>query len=261
MEARISRTPLDATDPSAWYDRAFGDWYLKLYPHRSKAESEEAAKLLSGHLAPGAQLLDIGTGAGRYLQVLTRQGFRVLGVDRSLSLLRAALAAGVPAGSLVRGDMRQLPVPDARFDGVLSMFTSFGYFETPAEHTDLLAEFRRVTAPAGTLVLDYLNSAQLRRSLVPRSERTVEEHRLVETRRIDELPHPRVVKEVTVIAPNGQVRERYEERVLLFSRAELEAMLAGAGWRPTHAYGSYAGAPPGDSAPRLILVAAGGEAR
>jgi SAM-dependent methyltransferase len=241
---------------SNWFDRAFGPWYLKLYPHRDRAEAERAWLVLGPRLAAGASVLDVGCGPGRYLEVLRERGFRAVGLDRSADLLREAARAGAAPGRLARGDMRRLPFRGEVFDAVLSMFTSFGYFETRAEHRTLLAEFARVTGPGGIFVLDTLNAPAVRETLVPASRRLVEGHEVIETRSV-ESGHDadRVVKELVILDPRGGELERYQERVALYDREEVSDMLGASGWTVREVLGDYAGGPWSVRSPRLILVA------
>lgn len=49
--------------------------------------------------------------------------------------------------------MRRLPVNwSRRFDAVLNLFTSFGFFDHPADDARVIAEFARVLKPGGALV-------------------------------------------------------------------------------------------------------------
>lgn len=68
------------------------------------------------------QLLDIGTGSGRMLELLARRAQHAVGVDISTPALRVARArlhgAGLSHCEFHRGDMYQLPCADAAFDTV-----------------------------------------------------------------------------------------------------------------------------------------------
>ena len=49
--------------------------------------------------------------------------------------------------------MRKLPsVWSGRFDGVVNLFTSFGFFENPSDDARVIGEFARVLKPGGILV-------------------------------------------------------------------------------------------------------------
>jgi SAM-dependent methyltransferase len=60
-------------------------------------------------------VLDIGTGTGRFAQYFVDAGFRVVGVDISLSMMVQAREKGVK--DLVRADAHHLPFRDGSFDG------------------------------------------------------------------------------------------------------------------------------------------------
>jgi ubiquinone/menaquinone biosynthesis C-methylase UbiE len=52
-----------------------------------------------------------------------------------------------------RGDMRRLPRGwTGRFDAVLNLFTSFGFFDNPRDDERVISEFARVLARGGRLV-------------------------------------------------------------------------------------------------------------
>ncbi len=238
-----------------WYDRAFGPWYLKLYPHRGRDEAERAVSALLPFLPASGALLDAGCGSGRHMGALVERGYRVTGLDRSRVLLAEAGRDRAIAGSLVRGDMRRLPFRSGAFAGVLSMFTSFGYFETADANTRLLTEYARVAQPAGLLVLDYVNAARIRASLEEESTRRVDGCHVRERRRIERDPDgERVVKEIDITAETGAVVERYCESVALYDRPRLLEMLAAAGWRERASLGDYGGGPWHAEAERLIVI-------
>ena len=60
-------------------------------------------------------ILDVGTGTGRFAKFFEDAGFTVLGVDVSLSMMAQAREKGVR--NLVQADAHQLPFRDESFDG------------------------------------------------------------------------------------------------------------------------------------------------
>jgi len=240
----------------AWFEESFGERYLRLYAHR---DSEEAGRALDTlfprHTLAGRTALDLACGAGRYLRLLHERGAHATGVDLSAVLLQEArlrfLSQGV-AAPLVRADMRQLPFGHASFDVTLSMFTSFGYFQTKAEHAQLALEMARVTS--AIIVLDLPDHLSLAASLVPRSERRLEDRRVLEERHMEADPR-RVVKRIAICAPGtDEVVERYEERVMLFEREEIAEMFEAAGFSIVDTLGDYSGAEwVAGQSPRMIL--------
>ena len=120
-----------------------------------------------------SDLLDIGTGTGRMLEILGPHVERALGIDYSREMLAIARtnleAAGLRHCQVRQGDMYQLPVPSASFDAV-TIHMVLHYAEDPA---DVIAEAARVLRPGGRLVLvdfaphelDYLRDEHQHRRL------------------------------------------------------------------------------------------------
>lgn len=231
-----------------WFERWFGTEYLELYPHRDERDAREAVDLIASVVRlEGALVLDLACGPGRHASELAARGARVVGIDLSLPLLRRARRDAV-TGGLVRGDMRSLPFAAATFDVVVNLFTSFGYFRSDDEHQTVLVEAASLLVPGGTLVMDYLNAAQVRHGLISSETRTVGRHRVEITRRLVDDGH---FVEKTMTLDDGR---EFMERVRLFSADELAALIATAGLRVTERYGDYDGGPPGPDAPRSVLV-------
>ena len=86
---------------------------------------------------------------------LARAGYRVVGVDRSQTLLDEARrrGGGERWPKLTRADYRELPFADESFDAALNLFTSLGYLGDE-EDTRVLAAIRRVLRPGGRLVIE-----------------------------------------------------------------------------------------------------------
>ncbi|MDX2183786.1 MAG: methyltransferase domain-containing protein [Gemmatimonadaceae bacterium] len=102
----------------------------------------------------GSRLLDLGCGQGRHANLLAAAGFAVDGVDYSdelLALARRGASRGNPAYH--RHDMRRLPARwSGRFDVVVNLFTSFGFFERADDDATVIGHVARVLKPGGVLV-------------------------------------------------------------------------------------------------------------
>jgi SAM-dependent methyltransferase len=255
-----------------WYGTAFGAHYAWLYAHRDDDEAAACVDLLETLCALRAgPVLDLGCGAGRHLNHLARRGAAGCGLDLSPSLLdEASRGAGVAGGAftLLRGDMRALPLADGACATVLSLFTAFGYFGALLDHAGQLAEIARVLRRGGRWCLDYLNPLGVRAALAqgPVGEtRTVGPCRVVEEKRLVD-GGARVEKRVVIHPLAGRTVEAgdagvpstgldYVESVALFTAAELDALAAGAGLRRVEARGGYDGRPFDEpTAARWILV-------
>ncbi|CCC98395.1 putative transcriptional regulator (ArsR family) with SAM-dependent methyltransferase domain [Azospirillum baldaniorum] len=127
-------------------------WHEIRSLHVPEREVEEA--LLRLIPADGiGDLLDIGTGTGRMLEVLGPRARRAVGVDQSremLSIARTKLEDTALRHCHVRqADMYQLPFPSGSFDAAI-VHQVLHFAEAPA---DLLAEAARVLRPGGLLLL------------------------------------------------------------------------------------------------------------
>ena len=231
-----------------WFEEWFGEEYLRLYPHRDDADAERAVALIARTvgLQPGWRVLDVACGAGRHARAFVDAGARCFGLDLSATLLR--LARQVTDAPLIRADMRQLPIRPASMDLTVNLFTSFGYFEQDSEHTAALEEMISTIKPGGWFVIDFLNPAAVRRSLVPEETvgppgRTVQVSRSVS-------PDGRYVCK-SIRAPKGR---HYMERVRLFEPDQISGMLQAAGVDVRYRFGDYDASPLTPEAGRTILV-------
>ena len=101
-------------------------------------------------------LLDLGTGTGRMLELLAPRAVRGLGIDLSREMLAVARAnlerAGVGNCQVRQADIYQLPFPDRSFDAA-TIHQVLHFLDEPG---DVIAEAARVLAPgARLLVVDF----------------------------------------------------------------------------------------------------------
>ena len=110
----------------------------------------------------GARIVDLGCGPGTDAVLLRADGFDVIGLDLSTSMLAIARQAGVP---VMQGDLRRLPLRDAAVDAVWS---SAALLHVPREQTvSTLQEWRRVTRTGGVLALSTSNGDEEGWEVVP----------------------------------------------------------------------------------------------
>jgi SAM-dependent methyltransferase len=111
---------------SAYYDLLYRD---KDYV----AEAQYVARTLRAVAPEALDLLEFGSGTGKHGRLLAAAGYRVLGVERSESMVQAARCLGpkteVPGPGnfdCVNGDIRRLEL-DRSFDAVISLFHVISY--------------------------------------------------------------------------------------------------------------------------------------
>lgn len=101
---------------------------------------------------PGGPALDVGCGEGRWTRELRERGYDVTGFDRSEQLLAAAREAD-PEGRYEVGVVESLPVADGEARLVLCVNVLPHVVDLGAA----VAEFARVLAPGGVLVLGLIH--------------------------------------------------------------------------------------------------------
>lgn len=239
-----------------WHETAFGRGYLAVYPHRDLAAARaEAAELVRQGL--GGRTLDLGCGFARHTLALRELGLEAFGLDGSAELLRhartlerEARSRASLAGRLVRGDFRWIPSRAAAFDCVCMLFSSFGYFDDRA-NARVLGEVRRVLRPGGLAVLDLMNPARVRASLVAESVSERDGFRLRERRALVEGGR-RVTKEVRLELAGEDGARTWREDVRLYEPDELGRLAGPAGLAVERYAGDFDGAPLAPHSPRQI---------
>lgn len=130
-------------------------------------------------------------------------------------------------------DMRKFSL-DYPADAIVNLFTSFGYFESVDEHTQVLSSVAANLRPGGLFVLDYFNAHLVEEGsgqFVP-TQRT--DIRFEWTKR---KADGCVYKDIVVF--DGDFRFEFQERVRLFEAPALNHMLASCGLKPSACYGDY----------------------
>ena len=242
---------------AAWFDSAH---YHRLYAHRDTNEAADLVDAIVERLAPpaGAAILDLGCGSGRHARRLAAHGFAVTGIDLSAgSLARARERPGARV-LFVRQDMRR-PFGTRAFDCVVSLFTSFGYFDDPADHDAVVDNIARALRPGGRVVLDYLNVARVEAHLVPED---VAVHAGIVYRVSRWSDGAAIHKRIVVEDPAASGPVSFVERVTKLTARDFARLFARAGLVVEALFGDYAlGAFDAAASPRLILVARKGTGR
>ena len=237
----------------------FKDWfnteeYLNVYQHRNESDAEEHIKLILQNirLSSGAKILDMACGAGRHAIIFARKNFDVTAVDLSESLLAIAKKNADDENlkiNFVHSDIRNFKSYD-KFNLVLNLFTSFGYFETDEENFSVLRKAYDLLIDDGFFVLDFFNSYFLQQNLVESSEENLGKVKIHQFRKIKEN---RVTKKI-VITKNGNL-SHFEESVRMFTKDELVNAIQNIGFDIYKTFGDFLGNEYEQfTSPRLIMI-------
>jgi SAM-dependent methyltransferase len=162
--------------------------------------------------ARGERVLELGCGTGRVTLPIADAGAEVVGLDSSAAMLAIARRKrddGNPRW--VEADMRDFDLAE-RFGLVMIPFRSFLHLLTPADQRACLARVREHLLPGGRFALNFFN------------------------------PDPRLLAlaKLETIDPRSFI-SRVERRMKLrhVTRAEMDALLAEAGFRVEALYGWF----------------------
>ncbi|MGN9809157.1 class I SAM-dependent methyltransferase [Micromonospora sp. BQ11] len=132
--------------------------YIELFGTPQRVHADDLA-FIGHHLAgrPGT-VLDLGCGPGHITEHLRSLGVSATGIDMVPEFIAHARAAH-PHGDYQLGAMEGLAVADHSIAGILAWGSLIHL--PPPDLDGVLAEFRRVMAPAGTLVVGFFVGAEV----------------------------------------------------------------------------------------------------
>jgi ubiquinone/menaquinone biosynthesis C-methylase UbiE len=260
---------------SAWWESDggfFGDVYKEMddsyeghlntpstLADRTEAEMDGIIKLCQ--LKLGDSLMDCPSGYGRHSIGLAGRGVNVTGVDindRFLEISKAALKqSNISNCKFVKGDMRSIDYKN-KFEAVINMFYSFGFFDTDEENAGVAKQFYTALKNQGSflmhthvtiprLVSGKLKNHQVR---ILRSGHKLELHRTYNenTKREDG-------KWILLDKDDKKVKELTPYSVRLYTPEEWEDMCRSAGFKKVVCYGDWQGSLYTDESAQLIAVA------
>lgn len=157
----------------------FGEWfdspyYHVLYRHRDMEEAKAFIDQLTLYFQfkNKDRILDLACGKGRHAIYLNKKGIDTVGLDLSPQNIACARHFENERLRFHVHDMR-FPWVGERFDYVLNLFTSFGYFETKGENQQAISAIAEGLKKGGKLLIDFLNPYTVINNLVPEEIKTI----------------------------------------------------------------------------------------
>ena len=262
--AVIGNNPFDEGDEKMsarrkkeWFDKdAFWrDLFSNMFPEKRFEDTPaEIEKVLTLVKPNGKAVLDLCCGPGRCAISLARRGFEVTGVDRTKFLLDKAKTRAKKAGARVEWiemDMRDFVRPES-YNLILSMFTSFGYFDDKREDLTVLRNIFASLKPGGVCLIEMMGKEILARIFQPtRSEILPDGTRFIGRGEIfDEWTR---VRNEWILVKNGRARS-YTFHHTIYSGQEIRDRMEQVGFAGVRIFGSLDGEEYGLQAERLIAV-------
>lgn len=245
------------SDPRAWHDE---DRFWELFEpflfseqRRSSAQGEVQHLVRLLKIRPDDRILDLCCGSGRHSLELARQGFAVVGVDRTASFIETARRAAELDQlevEFVVGDMRGYCQPD-RFDVALNLFGSFGYFEDPDDDRRVVRNMVASLRSGGRFLVETAGKEIAARHFRER-DWSEEGDTLVLAERTPQQHWSRMQTRWIVI--RGHERVEHTVCVRSYSAVELSSLLAECGFANVQVYGDLEGHDYDQAAKRLVVV-------
>lgn len=240
-----------------WFDddALWRDLYPFMFPDERFAHADHEVEKVLGLAKPaGKSVLDLCCGPGRCSIALAQRGFGVTGVDRTKYLLDKARAKGRAAKAKIEWvemDMRDFVRPDA-FGLVLSMFTSFGYFDRKEEDTAVLENMLASLRPGGSFLIDVVGKEPLARVLQPTVSRTLPDGTTL-VQRNEVIDNWTRIRCEWILIRKGRAKSHTIQHTV-YSGQELKDRMERAGFVDIELYGNLNGDKYGPDAQRLIAV-------
>ncbi len=241
-----------------WYedDKLWEMFYECMFDEDSfKQAQEQVPDLLSLVPTDVNSVLDLGCGPGRHCLALAKMGYDVTGVDTSGFLLsrarEKASTSNLPI-KFIRANMLDFS-SDAKFDLIVNMFNSFGYFDTQEENQMVLNKSYENLSDNGTLLIDTVGKETLARTIQPvhLSEYDNGDIRIERPLLVDNM---QVFSNQWMLIRGDKVFKRdYQHYV--YTPMELSQMCYQAGFKRVECYGSLQADEYDLESDRLVVVA------
>jgi ubiquinone/menaquinone biosynthesis C-methylase UbiE len=118
--------------------------------HSQDTWDDDYIKLFVTSLPKGADVLDLGCGAGNDANKLSEKGLTITGLDISDSFIAIAKAK-YPKINFIRGDLLRTPFNQATFDGLFAKASLLHVAKKDMPRA--LAEIKRIVKPKGVIHL------------------------------------------------------------------------------------------------------------
>lgn len=250
----------------------FGDFYMEgdasvegylaaqrlSLSQRTQREADGVSRLLG--LGQGSAVLDIPCGYGRHAIELATRGCEVIGVDLNGTHLERARQAALtrwPGGKegprFEQADMLTLDYVE-RFDAIINMFLSFGFFPTDEENLQTLRNFRNALRRGGK----FLMHTDVNVSRIQSGQYKTRERRQLQSGRtllIDELYNPITKRIEGSWTIEGCDTRRKDYSVRVYETSEFSEMCVAAGFQRCEVFGSWDGGTNTKESEEVIFVA------
>ncbi len=217
---------------ASWFDTSY---YHILYNYRDQKEARLFMANLVAFLGlkKNDLILDLACGKGRHSLFLNSLGFDVVGSDLSQNSIDYANEFSNETLRFVQRDMRESL--KLKYDAILNLFTSFGYFEDDNDDIQVLTNIKNgLKSENSVAVIDFLNVDKAVRQLV-KEETIIRKDIHFNIRRSFENRF--IIKKIEVVTETEKLE--YFERIKYLDLPKIKSYLDKVGLQLKHTFGDY----------------------
>ncbi len=198
------------------------------------------------------KILDIACGYGRHANRLALYGHEVVGVDINEKFLKMAMEDAKKLNVNVRyvlKDIREIDFEE-EFDVVISMFTSFGYYEDE-DNLKILKNVAKALKRGGKFLLDLSNRDFILRNFLPYVVIEREGNYMIDFNIVD-ITEGRIYNKRVVIRDG--VKKEKPFFIRLYAPTEIKFILESLGLKVIKFFGGYDSSPLSIYSRRMIII-------
>ena len=220
---------------SEWYLDWFNSpFYHLLYKERDSSEATYFMNNLINKLQidKNSSILDLACGRGRYSLYLSNIGHKVTGIDISKENISEAKKNESDKLNYILHDMRY-PL-NQKFDLILNLFTSFGYYEKDADNLSVIKSIKSNLETDGQAVIDFFNIDYILDNLVEKEEKNIDKTKFIIHRYLE---NDLLVKDISILLNNKSYK--FQEKVKTYRMDDFLAMFKNCNLKLKEIYGDY----------------------
>lgn len=232
---------------TSWFNTPY---YHILYKHRNDNDAQLFMKNITQflQLPTTAHIADLPCGKGRHSVFLNSLGYKVTGGDLSENSIKHAKQFENENLKFEVWDMRN--TLENKYEAVFNLFTSFGYFEADSEDITVLKSMKNGIKEDGYLVLDFLNVAKLKESIVKKETKNIDN---IEFHIQREIKNGFILKHISFFAEGKQ--HNFTEQVKFLELEKFQQYFEEVGLEIQQIFGNYKLEPfEAKTSDRLIFV-------
>jgi len=226
-----------------WYKRSYRVDPMNFHPKLDAAADLQATFLIDLlGLKKDSRVLDLAGGAGRIAIPMARKGIRMTVLDLSPELIQLGQERAREENleiNWVTADMREIPAED--YDAVISIFTSFGYFDAESENESVLTAAKTALRPGGALLVDLTNRDMRIVNQQEKKWKDIGDLLLLEDHRFDLQKSRWIVSRMCIPKSNSGTSDVFDYNIRLYSPHEIVTLCNRLGFKNIKQYANLKG--------------------